>query len=189
MRTSTTTSTPPQKPRGPRRAAVLTALATVTLMVLVAVPSGALHGGGIAAEPLTGRHQFTDDLSAQLRLKADGRPTDVLNLHDASNLAVVEITIGPGDTFPWHTHPSPVLAAVTQGDLVYVYADDCVERPYPEGTAFVDPGGDNVHTAYNPGEEDAIVIATFLGTPDEGPLTIPVDAARQDRLDEQCPVG
>lgn len=172
--------------RAPTRAAVIVgALAVIGLLVLDAVPSVALHGGGIGVEPLTARHQFTDDISTQIRLKPEGRARDVLNLHDASNMAVLEIRIAPGETFPWHTHPGPVMAAVTAGDLVYLYADDCVEREYPIGTAFVDPGN-SVHTAYNPGEEETVVIATVLDAPDDGPLTIPVDQQQQEELNHRC---
>lgn len=168
-----------------KRAVVAATALAIAVLMLTALPSGAVHGG-IDTEPLTGRHEFTDDISGQIRLKPEGRPREVLNLADASNLMVVEITIPPGERFPWHTHPAPVLAAVAEGDLVYIYADDCVERDYPEGTAFVDPGGDNVHTAYNPGDEDAVVIATLIGAPDDGPVTLPVDDAQQAELDERC---
>jgi hypothetical protein len=34
----------------------------------------------------------------------------------------------------------PVVVNVVSGELTYVAADDCVEREYPAGTAFVDPG-------------------------------------------------
>lgn len=140
----------------------------------------------ILIEPLTGRHQFTDNLAIQIRNKPQGRPTEVLNLADPSNIAVLKITVQPGARFPWHTHPGPVLVAVHQGKLVYVYADDCVRRHYPQ-TAFVDPGFGNVHTAFNPSTtQEAILIATFLGAPASGPLTIPVAAEQQAALDAKC---
>lgn len=163
---------------------VLVALAATALLLATTATSQATHG--IHAEPLTDRHDFSDDVSVQVKLKPDGRHRDVLNVRDATNLAVLEITVPPGESFPWHTHPAPVLAAVTTGELVYRYADDCVARTYPAGTAFVDPGGDNVHTAHNTSDEDAVVIATFVGAPDDGPLTIPVDDSQQAELDERC---
>lgn len=176
----------PSRRRATRRSVGLAAmLAAATMLVLTAMPSGAVHGG-IQTELLTGRHDFTDDVAAQIRLKPDGRPTNVLNVRDASNLVVAEITVPAGEMFPWHTHPAPVMAAVAEGDLVYIYADDCVEREYPEGTAFVDPGGENVHTAYNPGDEDTVVIVTLVGAPDDEPLTIPVDDSQQAELDDRC---
>jgi quercetin dioxygenase-like cupin family protein len=140
----------------------------------------------ILIELLTDRHEFTDDVAVQIRLKPEGREREVVNLHDASRIAVLRITIQPGVRFPWHTHPGPTLGTVTSGELVYVYADDCIERQYPEGTAFVDPGFGNVHFAFNPTEGETVIIATFLGVPATGPLTIPVTAAEGDALDAKC---
>lgn len=124
----------------------------------------------IAVEVLTPRSQFTDPVSAQIRYKLD-QGTNVLNLSDASRTLVARFTIQPGAQFPWHTHPGPVVVNVAQGELVYVQASDCVERSYPVGTAFVDPGGGNVHTAYNPTDGVTILVATFFGFPAEGPLS------------------
>ena len=170
----------------------LLALAAAALLVLSSSPSGAEEGPDpIEAVPLTQRHTFTDDVAIQVRDKPDRRSTEVVNLRDASRIAVVEITIQPGAQFPWHTHPGPVLATIVEGDedgaFVYVYADDCVERPYEVGEAFVDPGGDNVHMAYNPSTtEETVVIATFLGAPEEGGLTLPVGEEEGAELDERC---
>jgi quercetin dioxygenase-like cupin family protein len=155
------------------------------------------HRGGLASveapapittELLTGRHEFTDDVAAQIRLKPEGRPRKVVNLHDASRMAVLKITVQPGARFPWHTHPGPVMVAVTQGDLVYTYGDDCVERTYPTGTALVDPGS-NVHFAFNPTGGETVLIATFIGVAATGPLTIPVDAGTSAALDAKCGVA
>jgi hypothetical protein len=141
----------------------------------------------IASEPLTQRHEFTDEVSVQLRLKASGRSRDVVNIPDASRLAVVRFTIQPGVRFPWHSHPGLVLVAVTKGDLVFVYGDDCVQRSYPRGTAFVDPGFGNVHYAFNPTAGELEIVATFLGVP-EAPaaLTNPVSPAESAALDAKC---
>jgi quercetin dioxygenase-like cupin family protein len=142
----------------------------------------------ILIEPLTLRHEFTDDVAAQIRLKPEGRPRTVVNLHDASKIAVLRFTVQPGVRFPWHTHPGLVLVTVTQGELVYVYADDCVRRPYAAGTAFVDPGN-NVHFAFNPSAGETILVATFLGIPATDPLTIPVAAATAAELDAKCGIA
>lgn len=142
----------------------------------------------IAVEALTARHEFTDDIAVQVRVKPDGRSTEVINLRDASNIAVLRFTVQPGARFPWHSHPGLVMVSITQGDLVFVYADDCIERPYAEGTAFVDPGFGNIHYAYNPTAGETIVVATLLGAPATGPLTLPVDDAESTRLDAKCGV-
>ena len=126
----------------------------------------------IAVEPLTPMSEFTDDVSGQLKLKLDGRATDVIGVSDASRTVVAKITLQPGARFPWHTHPGPVVANVAAGELVYVYASDCVDRPYAAGEAFVDPGHGNVHTAVNRTNDVAVVYATFFEVPPGGPLTI-----------------
>ena len=141
----------------------------------------------IAPEPLTQRHEFTDDVSIQVRLKPSGRSREVVNIDDPSRMAVVRFTIQPGVRFPWHSHPGLVLVAVTQGDLVFVYGDDCVQRRYPAGTAFVDPGFGNVHYAFNPTGDPLVIVATFLGVPDApAALTNPVSPTQEAALDAKC---
>lgn len=143
----------------------------------------------IFVEELTVRHEFTDDIAVQVRVRPDGRPTKVINLKDASNMAVLRFTVQPGVRFPWHSHPGLVMVTITQGELVFVYANDCIERRYPAGTAFVDPGFGNVHYAFNPAGVETVLVATFLGVPATGPLTIPVDAAAATALDAKCGVA
>jgi quercetin dioxygenase-like cupin family protein len=143
----------------------------------------------IAAEPLTQRHQFTDDVSVQVRLKPSGRSREVVNIGDASRMAVVRFTVQPGVRFPWHSHPGLVMVAVTQGELVFVYGDDCVQRHYPTGTAFVDPGFGNVHYAFNPTGGELVIVATFLGVPNApAALTSPVSLTDAAALDAKCGV-
>jgi hypothetical protein len=185
------TATPTTRTTRTAAGAGLLVLAAAALLAVGSSPSGAdKRPDPIRAEPLTQRHTFTDDVAVQVRDKPDGRPTEVINLRDATHIAVVKITIQPGAAFPWHTHPGPVLATVIEGDddaFVYVYADDCVERPYEVGEAFVDPGSDNVHMAYNPSEtQETVVLATFLGVAKDGPLTLPVDAEQGAKLDDRC---
>jgi quercetin dioxygenase-like cupin family protein len=143
----------------------------------------------IAVEMLTDRHEFTDEIAVQVRVRPDGRPTEVVHLKDASNIAVLRFTVQPGVRFPWHSHPGLVMVTITQGELVFVYANDCIKRQYPQGTAFVDPGLGNVHYAFNPTGGETVLVATFLGVPATGPLTIPVDPVKSAALDAKCGVA
>ncbi|MBS9403945.1 cupin domain-containing protein [Halomonas sp. TRM85114] len=161
---------------------------------MLTTAAGVMADGGAAA-PITARQlsdertRFTDNVSIEIHLQPEGREELIIALDDPSDVVVYEFTIQPGAVFPWHTHPGLVLAGVQQGELIYIYADDCVERPYPTGTMFIDPGGDNVHTAVNPSETaETVVVATFLDSPSEGPLTIPVDEERGRQLDQHCGV-
>jgi len=158
-----------------RRPAIVASasLALTLLLALTATaPSRADTPVPISVELLTGRAPFTDDVSAQFKVKLDGKGTNVMNMADPSLTVVAKITIQPGARFPWHTHPGPVIVNVASGELVYQMAHDCVERSYPSGTAFIDPGRGMVHTAFNPTAAPTVIIATFFEVPAAGPLTI-----------------
>lgn len=174
-----------------RRSAALAA----GLLALAVVAPAAAHGLNseeaesqalppIAVEVLSGHAAFPDDVSVQVKRKLPGQGADVLNLKDAGHVVTARLVIQPGAAFPWHTHPGPAIATVTQGDLVYQQASDCIERTYGPQEAFVDPGS-KVHTAWNPGEQETVVVVTFFGVPVNpdgtgGAVTIP-DPDQSDR--------
>jgi quercetin dioxygenase-like cupin family protein len=165
-----------------KRGAALAAAALSAVLVIGAnaLPSAAQEspppiGTGIGTEVLTPtRATFTDDVSLKLKNTVDGEETEVAKAKEASRTVVARITVQPRAQFPWHTHPGPVVANVAQGKLTYVDAHDCAKRDYPAGTAFVDAGGDHVHSAFNPTNEPTVVVATFFAAPETGPLTIPI---------------
>ncbi|HVL86049.1 MAG TPA: cupin domain-containing protein [Pseudonocardia sp.] len=155
-------------------AAGLLALGALTGFVGNAGAGQGEHGHGeITTTPIGPRSAFTDDVDARIRFRFDGKGRQVVNVDDASRITTLAITIPPGGVFPWHTHPGPVLINVAEGEFVYRLAADCVDREYGPGEALIDAGGDNVHTAYNPGTGPTRVIATILGAPADGPLTVP----------------
>jgi quercetin dioxygenase-like cupin family protein len=160
------------------KAALATAIIAVPLIGANIMPSSAQQPPPppITTEFLTGRAMFTDDVDAKFKIKLDGQGTTVVNADDPSRTVVARFTVQPGAQFPWHSHRGPVIVNVTSGELVYVVADDCVERGYPAGTAFVDPGHGHVHTAFNPTDDVTVFVATFYEAPAEGPLLIPAQA-------------
>jgi quercetin dioxygenase-like cupin family protein len=119
---------------------------------------------------------FPDDVDLKFNIQLEGRETRVVKAKDPSRTLVARFTVQPGAQFPWHSHPGPVVVNVTQGELVYVDGDDCVERTYPAGTAFVDPGHGHIHTAFNDTSAVTVFVATFYETPEQGPLLIPAQA-------------
>lgn len=126
----------------------------------------------IALEALTSRAVFTDDVSFDLTIGLQEGETITMSVTEPGRNVTAKITVQPGARFPWHTHPGPVFVNIMEGELVYVPANDCIERHYPAGTVFVDPGRGNVHTAYNAAEVPTVFMATFFEIPAEGPLTI-----------------
>jgi quercetin dioxygenase-like cupin family protein len=157
-----------------RGAVLATALIGVVLIGANVLPSAAQQPPPpIATEILTPRAVFTDNVDLKFKIKLDGKETTVVDTKDPSRTVVARITVQPGAQFPWHSHAGPVVVNVTKGELVYVAAEDCVERAYPAGTTFVDPGHGHVHTAFNATNEETVIVATFYEAPAQGPLLIP----------------
>jgi quercetin dioxygenase-like cupin family protein len=156
-------------------------LGTVLLMFAAAsavnvIPSAALDPPPpIAAEPLTARSVFPDEVDMKFKLKHPGGGTMVINVDDPSRTVDVKYTVQPGAQFPWHSHYGPVIVNIISGSLTYVPAGTCEERTYSAGESFVDAGHGHVHTAYNPGSGPTVFIATFFEAPATGPLLIPAD--------------
>jgi hypothetical protein len=131
----------------------------------------------IATEFLTPRSVFPDNVDLKVKLKLSGQSTKVVNVSEPSRTVVARFTVQPGASFPWHTHRGPVIVNVVSGELVYLDGEDCVERPYAAGTAFVDLGHGHVHTAFNRTKGVTVLMATFFEAPAEGSLLIPADPA------------
>lgn len=166
-----------------RGAALAAALIAVLLISANVLPSAAQQPPPpIATEFLTGRAEFTDNVDLKVKIKLDGKATRVVSAKDPSRTVVARFTVQPGAQFPWHTHRGPVIVNVIEGELVYVGAEDCVEREYPAGTAFVDPGHGHVHSAFNPTNDETVFVATFFEAPEAGSLLIPAEAP------EDCPI-
>lgn len=169
--------------RGSRRKTRAMLLGTVLLVLAAAsavyvIPSAAVgEPPPIASEPLTPRSVFPDEIDMKFKLKLHGGRTVVINVDDPSRTVDVKYTVQPGAQFPWHTHRGPVLVNLVSGSLTYLPADTCHERTYSAGQTLFDPGHGHVHTAFNPGTEPTVFIATFFEAPAEGPLLIPADPA------------
>jgi quercetin dioxygenase-like cupin family protein len=152
---------------------VIAALAGVIVGGTFGLPAAAQGPPPIAAEPLTSRSVFVDDIGLTFKIKLDGNATSVVGVKDPSWTVVVRYTVQPGAQFPWHSHAGPVVVNIISGALTYVGADDCVQRTYAAGQAFVDAGQGHVHTAFNPTNAPTVFVATFFDAPAEGPLLIP----------------
>jgi quercetin dioxygenase-like cupin family protein len=79
------------------------------------------------------------------------------------DMLVTSITVDPGGSFGWHTHPGPVLVSVSSGTLtLYEPARrGCTHETVTAGHGFIEGGGD-VHLARNEGSTPVELNATFL---------------------------
>jgi quercetin dioxygenase-like cupin family protein len=108
---------------------------------------------------------FTDDIDLKVGRNLSGERTEVANAEDPSRTVVATFTVQPGAQFPWHSHAGSVVVNIVEGALVYVGADDCVEREYPAGTAFVDLNPGDVHTAFNATDDVTVLVAMSFQRP------------------------
>jgi quercetin dioxygenase-like cupin family protein len=95
--------------------------------------------------------------SAGIKMKAKGR----------KELFFTSITVDPGGSFGWHSHPGPVLVAVGKGTLTVYdtgHHHGCPRSVVNAGDAFVENGG-HVHLARNEGSIPVELGATFLARP------------------------
>ena len=135
----------------------IAALFVIGLLVIVGTAL-ATPGVGILGAPVHARGTNADEINVHsaegIKLKTKG-PLDFVTQ---------QITIAPGGTTGWHSHPGPVLVTVKSGALTLVYADDptCAGRTYTAGQSFVDRGDETVHTALNLGTESVELWATYL---------------------------
>jgi len=146
----------------------LFAAAASAFLVLFAVVSSAFGtpAAGVISAPILARGDFSDQVDLKLKFSTP-YGTGVSDAPDAGEVAVQEVTIAPGGTTGWHSHPGPVVVIVKAGALTYVREDhgQCFETVYPAGTAFVDPGQGHVHTAFNRSAENLVLIATYFDVP------------------------
>jgi quercetin dioxygenase-like cupin family protein len=110
---------------------------------------------GVTIEPLA--HAT---LPARVRAHGEGITISTKGPRD---MLATSITVAPGGTFGWHTHPGPVLVAVANGTLSLYEAHHggCRTRRVTAGQGFVEGGGD-VHLANNEGTAPVRIVATFL---------------------------
>ncbi len=73
---------------------------------------------------------------------------------------VQTVTIGPGGSSGWHSHPGVVLVSITSGAMRH-YAADCSFEPLTAGQAFVESGS-HAGLVQNVGSVDLVVHATFV---------------------------
>jgi quercetin dioxygenase-like cupin family protein len=112
--------------------------------------------GPLVDRPLDVNWKFAPGVSVKLQTKGD------------VEVAYQRITIAPGGTLGWHSHPGPTVVTVFRGTLSFYHAEDCThEIEFATGTSFSNLP-DEIHLARNEGTEDVVVFASYyvpLNTP------------------------
>jgi quercetin dioxygenase-like cupin family protein len=103
-------------------------------------------------------------------------PDFMIQSESETEVAIQKVTISPGGHTGWHTHPGPILAIVTEGQIKHTRFTEkgsCIERVFGPGEseqAFVEVPN-QVHMARNKGEVDAVLYIARLNIPVGGKIT------------------
>lgn len=79
----------------------------------------------------------------------------------ATDVSVVSVTVAPGGTTGWHSHPGLAIIAITQGTLT-LYGPDCRSETFSAGDVFVESGDDPPAVARNETGANAVFTVTFV---------------------------
>ena len=138
-------------------ATALGALAAAAI-AMVANDSGSAGPSGVHIVPLS-----KGTLASSVHAKAAGIE---ITTNGRKDILVTKITVDPGGSFGWHSHPGPVLVAVGKGTLTVYDATKhgCQRSIVSAGDAFIEDGH-HVHLARNDGSAPVELNATFLARP------------------------
>jgi quercetin dioxygenase-like cupin family protein len=152
--------------RAVRWALLSVGLASMVTAVTVA-PGGATPPSGLTNVPLA-RGTDMSDGTIPLQVGAD--------------VAMLQITVDPGGSSGWHSHPGGAIIVVKQGTLTVYRAlgSQCQTSTYNAGQAFIERPGE-VDQVVNTGTIPYVLFVTFPRVP-QG------DSARTDEPDPgTCP--
>ena len=137
-----------------------------TLAVLLGLAAAALSSGAVYATPPS---ELTQVPLARGTNVADG----TIPLQVGTDVAMSQITVQPGGSSGWHSHPGGAIIVVKEGSLT-VYRSiggQCQTSTYSAGEAFVERPGE-VDQVVNSGTGPYILFVTFPHVPQgESPRT------------------
>jgi quercetin dioxygenase-like cupin family protein len=122
----------------------------------IAVASGGSDAQtGVTVEPLA-----QAEIAAKVRAEGNGIQ---LRTNGPKATLTARVTLEPGGSLGWHSHPGPVLVTVESGtfSLTQVENRRCRTHRYGPEDAFVEDGG-RVHLGRNETQQEVRVLATFL---------------------------
>lgn len=140
-------------------------IASLGILVCLGILAVVVGSGTSLATAPSG---FGAPFTYRATLPAFHSDTDDYKLFQKNSQDVVmrELTIAPGGSSGWHSHPGPTYVLVVQGtDSLYEANDpSCTATNYGAGEGFVEPPGD-VHISRNEGSTITILLVTFLDVP------------------------
>ena len=130
------------------------------LAAFILVPTAAL--GVASATSPSGVTPVVHVVGAQLpgdvKVNADGVKFGTKASTEAS---VLTLTVDPGGSTGWHTHPGLAIISVAEGTGT-LYQTDCTSEEYSSGEAFIETGDDEATLFRNESSNPVVVTVTFI---------------------------
>ena len=138
------------------RLAALTVGLAGLLVAISAVPGAATPPSPGFTSQLLGRGTYTSDGTLPLRAGMD--------------IVVSKVTVVPGGSSGWHSHPGGAIVIVQQGEVTIYESvgNHCDITTYTQGQSFIERPGVVVE-AVNNGSTNYVLLVTFPGVPVGGP--------------------
>jgi quercetin dioxygenase-like cupin family protein len=151
--------------------AMLAMLAVILVVIGVAVPLR-----NVQATPSSGVSVENFGQATINPFRINQPPDFMIDSESEKEVAIQKVTITPGGHTGWHTHPGPILAIVTEGQIThtrFTEKEGCIEQVFGPGEseqAFVEVPN-QVHMARNEGDVDAVLYIARLNIPVGGEIT------------------
>jgi quercetin dioxygenase-like cupin family protein len=136
------------------------------LLLLVGVVGAALYGGIALATPPSG-------LVNVLLARGTDASEGTLPIQMGTDVVMAQITVDPGGSSGWHSHPGGAIIVVKQGTpTVYrAIGSQCQSTTYGPGDAFIERAGE-VDDVLNAGTAPYVLYVTFPRVPPGGSARI-----------------
>jgi hypothetical protein len=139
----------------------------------------ATDGSGIVAAPILARGTLQAEHGHHHHKQKHNQPVTI-TLQRPSDVAVQQVTIAPGGSTGWHSHPGPAVVIVKSGSFTLYDADDrkCRGTTYSpdpanrRGSVFIDEGYGHTHIGRNKGSTNTVLYVTYLDVPVGAPPRI-----------------
>lgn len=132
----------------------LTVLAFGATMPLAVGIASATAPSGVTAE----QHVAGAKLAKRQNVNADGVR---FRTKVPTAVSVLTLTIEPGGTTGWHSHPGLAVIAVTEG-TGKLYSADCSKKTFRAGEAFVEDGDDPPTVFRNESARPVVLTVSFI---------------------------
>jgi quercetin dioxygenase-like cupin family protein len=109
-------------------------------------------------------------LSQALLARGTNVSNGTLPLQFGSDVAVAQITVQPGGSSGWHSHPGGAIIVIREGSLTVNRAlgDQCQVETHSAGEAFIERPGE-VDQVVNTGSVPFVLLVTFPRLPHGAP--------------------